>query len=66
MIAEFRNFSIPKAAVAIQVYPTLVYAILYYDLHLKPYKFHEWYKFMKKRKILPNGFFLCQALPSSI
>ena len=34
MIAEFPNFSIPKAAVAIQVYPTLVYTILYDDLHL--------------------------------
>jgi len=34
MIAEFPNFSIPKAAVAIQVYPTLIYTILYDDLHL--------------------------------
>ncbi len=34
MIAEFPNFSNPKAAVAIQVYPTLVYTILCDDLHL--------------------------------
>ena len=54
MIAEFSNFSIPKATAAIKVYPTLVYTILYDDLHLKPYKFHEWHKFMEKGKILPN------------
>ena len=35
-IAEFRNFSVPKAAVAIYVYHTLVNTILYDDLHLKP------------------------------
>jgi hypothetical protein len=29
MIAEFRNFAIDKAAVAIKVYPTLTYTILY-------------------------------------
>jgi len=40
MIAEFRNFSIPKGAVAIQVYPTLVCTMLYDNLHLKPPKFH--------------------------
>ena len=54
MIAEFPNFSIPKAAVAIKVYPKLVYTILYDNLHLKPYKFHELHKLMEKGKILPN------------
>jgi hypothetical protein len=44
MIAEFPNLSIRKAAAAIQVSPTLVYTILHDDLHLKPYKFHEWHK----------------------
>ena len=54
MIAEFRNFSIPQAPVDIQVYPKLVYTILYDNLNLKPQKFHEWHKFMEKGKILPN------------
>ena len=40
MITKFRNFSISKAAVAIQIYPKLVYTILNDNLHLKPHKFH--------------------------
>ena len=55
-IAEFRNFKIDKAAVAIKVYPTLTYTII----------FEYIISFMEKVKILSNGFFICQALPFSI
>ena len=33
-----------KAASAFGVSPMLVFSILHDDLHLKPYKFHQWYK----------------------
>ena len=48
MVAEFPNLSIRKAASSIGVSPTLVYNILHDDLHLKPYKFHEWHKLEPK------------------
>ena len=44
MVSDFKSFSIRKAASAIGVSPTLVYHILNDDLHLKPYKFHQWHK----------------------
>lgn len=44
MVTEFPNLSIKKAASAIGVSPTLVYNVLHDDLHLKPYKLHEWHK----------------------
>ena len=44
MVADFPNLSIRKAASAVGVSPKLVYTILHDDLHLKPYKFHEWHK----------------------
>ena len=44
MVSDFETFSIRKAASAIGVSPTLIYHILHDDLHLKPYKFHQWHK----------------------
>lgn len=48
MVSGFQTFSIRKAASAIGVSPTLVYHILHDDLHLKPYKFHQWHKLEDK------------------
>ncbi len=44
MVSEFESFSIRKAASATGVLPTLAYHIPHDDLHLKPYKFHQWCK----------------------
>ncbi len=44
MVSDFETFSISKAASAIGVSTTLVYQVLRDDLHLKPYKFHNWHK----------------------
>lgn len=44
MVSDFEKFSIRKAASATGVSPTLVYHILHDDLHLKPYKYHQWHK----------------------
>ena len=44
MVSDFETFSIRKAASAIGVSPTLICHILHDDLHLKPYKFHQWHK----------------------
>ncbi len=44
MVSDFESFSITKAASAIGVSRTLVYHILHDDLHIKPYKFHQWHK----------------------
>jgi hypothetical protein len=44
MVTDFQSLSIRKAALAIGVSNTLVYHILHDDLHLKPYKFHQWHK----------------------
>jgi len=44
MVSDFQTFSIRKAASAIGVSSSLVYHILHDDLHLKPYKFHQWHK----------------------
>lgn len=44
MLSDFDKFSIRKAASATGVSPTMVYHILHDDLHLKPYKFHQWHK----------------------
>jgi hypothetical protein len=44
MVSDFNTFSIRKAASAISVSSTLVYHVLHDDLHLKPYKFHQWHK----------------------
>ena len=44
LVSEFPNLSIRKAASAVGVSPTLVYHIFHDDLHLKPYKFHQWHK----------------------
>ena len=44
MVSDFETFFIRKAASAIGISPTLVYHILHDDLHLKPYKFHQWHK----------------------
>jgi hypothetical protein len=44
MIAKFPNLSIRKAASSLQVSPTLVFTILHDDLHIKPYKYHQWHK----------------------
>ena len=44
LITEMPKLSIRKAASAIGVSPTLVYHVLHDDLHLKPYKFHQWHK----------------------
>ena len=44
MIAEFPNLSIRKMSSASSVSTTLVFHILHDDLHLKPYKYHDWHK----------------------
>ena len=44
MLSDFKSFSITKATSAIGVSSTLVFHILHDDLHLKPYKFHQWHK----------------------
>ena len=58
LVSDFPNFSIRKAASAVGVSPTLVYHILHDDLHLKPYKFHQWHKLedqdYEKRLIFAN------------
>ena len=48
LVSDFLNLSIRKAAVAIDVSPTLVYHVFHDDLHLKPYKFHLWHKLETK------------------
>ena len=44
LVSDFPQLSIRKAASAVGVSATLVYHILHDDLHLKPYKFHQWHK----------------------
>ena len=44
LISKFPSLSIRKAASAVGVFITLVFSILHSDLHLKPYKFHQWHK----------------------
>jgi len=44
LVAEIPNLSIRKAASAVGVSPTLIRNILRDDLHLKPYKLHDWHK----------------------
>ena len=44
LISKLPSLSIRKAASAVGVSPTLVLSILHDNLHLKPYKFHQWYK----------------------
>ena len=44
MIDQFPNLSIRKAASAVEVSTTLVFNFIHDDLHLKPYKFHQWHK----------------------
>jgi len=44
MIQQFPNLSIRKAASAVKISLTLVFNILHDDLHLKPYKLHQWHK----------------------
>ena len=44
LVSDFPKLSIRKAASAVGVSATLVYHILHDDLHLKPYKFHQWHK----------------------
>jgi AraC-like DNA-binding protein len=44
MVLDFPNLSIEKASSAVSISPKLVYHIFHDDIHLKPYKFHKWYK----------------------
>ena len=44
LISKLPSLSIRKAASAVEISPTLVFSILHDNLHLKPYKFHQWYK----------------------
>jgi hypothetical protein len=44
LITEFPNLSIRKASSAIGVSATMIYTVLHDDLHLKPYKYHDWHK----------------------
>jgi len=44
LVSKFPNLTIRKAASAINISTTLVYSILHDDLHLKPYKYHDWHK----------------------
>ena len=44
MILNFPNLSISKLASTSNVSRKLVYHILHDDLHLKPYKNHNWHK----------------------
>ena len=44
IVSEFSSLSIRKASSAFGISSTLVYHILHDDLHLKPYKFHQWHK----------------------
>jgi hypothetical protein len=44
MVTEFPKLTIRKAASAIGVSPTHIFNILHDDLHLKPYKLHNWNK----------------------
>jgi hypothetical protein len=43
MIAENPTLSTRKAASALQCSQTLIVTVLHDDLHLKPYKFHNWH-----------------------
>lgn len=44
MISDFPQLSIRKASSAIGVSSTMIYTVLHDDLHLKPYKYHDWHK----------------------
>ena len=61
LISKLPSLSIRKAASAVGVSSTLVFSILHDDLHLNPYKFHQWYKLeahdYEKGSILPIGSF---------
>lgn len=46
MVSELSSLSIRKASSALGVSSTLVYHILHDDLHLKPYKFHQWHQLL--------------------
>jgi hypothetical protein len=62
MVSDFSTFSIRKAASAIGVSSTLVYHILLDDLHLKPYKFHQWHK-LDDQDYQKSGF--CGMVPKT-
>lgn len=48
IVENYPTISIRKAASAVGVSPTLVYHVFHDDLHLKPYKFHQWHKLEDK------------------